>query len=352
MARFSISSLLQQRLELRNRIVSRLSWCEWAPEEECATFPRVNQKSNGLHGEFVLYNANVLYESHNPQAALDTLDRYVPWCPESPSTLEQIRINEVNLLRGKLHRFCGHFHKARECLERIQCPKYPETSLICKAVAHLAAVYCELGQPRQAIHVASAQLEHLTSYRSRESGSGKRLRLALAYAYLMDGIWFVFNRPASDDSDLSSDIQEGVDKSCALFQELVHSYEHINRLSRSGGMHQISTLFGLASVAHLRGNLPEARDCYESALTAARDCNWSPGFIEAIIHWSQSALMHSFGDVEQAQKRSELAESLYSGRLYFFLGTGTIWPEIIGRMVDQQGRERAIPSAEWEMSIS
>ena len=55
-------------------------------------------------------------------------------------------------------------------------------------MAHLTTVYCELGKTRLSIDYVLAQLINLTAYQSRESGSTKRLRLALAYAYLMQGI--------------------------------------------------------------------------------------------------------------------------------------------------------------------
>ena len=57
--------------------------------------------------------------------------------------------------------------------------------MICKAMAHLTAVYCELGETKSGIYYALAQLKDITAYQSSASGSAQRLRLALAYTYLM-----------------------------------------------------------------------------------------------------------------------------------------------------------------------
>ena len=60
--------------------------------------------------------------------------------------------------------------------------------MMCKVMTHLTAVCCELDDTRLDIDYASAQLNDLTAYQSRESESAKRLRLTLAYAYLMQGM--------------------------------------------------------------------------------------------------------------------------------------------------------------------
>lgn len=45
------------------------------------------------------------------------------------------------------------------------------------------------------------------------------MRLALAYAYLMQGLWVIFNQPiASEYTSIGKDIQQGFDKAEELFQ--------------------------------------------------------------------------------------------------------------------------------------
>ena len=104
---------------------------------------------------------------------------------------------------------------------------------MCKTIAHLTAVCCELGETVLGIEYASAQLNDLTVYQSRESGSAKRLKLALAYAYLMQGMWLIFTQPtASGYASLKRDIRQGFEKAHELFKVLAQSYENASALSR------------------------------------------------------------------------------------------------------------------------
>ena len=173
----------------------------------------------------------------------------------------------------------------------------------------------------------------------------------MACAYLMQGMWAVFTQPTPFGyTSLQRDIRQGLDKAHELFQELAQSLENAGALSRAGKTNRFSALLGLALIAHIKDDLHRAQDCYDIALVAARGCGWEAGYAEAIIYWSKSVVMHSLGKLEEAQKLNELAGSLYLSRSYFFVGFGTLWPEIIGTRVVQQGRERIIPQQGWEIT--
>ncbi len=350
---FPVGAQLRERIELRKNILSRISSCKWGSEAGRLEVTRVDQRSNGYYGEFVLFNADVLFGRQQLQAAFDELDGYTPWHPGNVSALEHFQICEMSFLRGKIHHFSGHFKEARVWLERVLHAKRPEASMMCKAMAHLSAVCCELGDTRLGIDYASAQLNDLTAYQSRESGSAKRLRLTLAYAYLMQGMWVISTQPtASGYTYLQKDIREGFDKAHELFRVLAQSYENASTLSRAGKTNRLSALLGLALIAHIKDDLHGARRCYDIALDAANHCNWDAGYIEAIIYWSKSVVMHGLGELEEARKLNGLAGSLYQCRSYFFVGFGTLWPEIIGTWVTQQGGERIIPQQGWERTTS
>lgn len=129
---------------------------------------------------------------------------------------------------------------------------------------------------------------------------------------------------------------------------LAQSYENASALSRAGKTNRFSALLGLALIAHIKDDMHGARDCYDIALEAASHCQWDAGYAEAIIYWSKSVAMHSLGELEEARKLNGLAGKFYQCRSYFFTGFGTLWPEIIGTWVAQQGRERIIPQQGWE----
>ena len=350
--RFLVGAQLQERVELRKRILSRMSSCKWGSEVERLEFPRVDQRSNGYYGEFVLFNANIFFGRQQLQAALHELDGYTPWQPGNVSTLELIQICEMGVLRGKIHHFSGHFIEARRYLEHAQHARRPEATIMSKAIAHLTAVCCELGETKLGIKYASAQLDDLMTYQSQESGNAKRLRLALAYAYLMQGMWAIFTQPtASGYTSLRRDIREGLNTARELFQALAQIYKNVSSLSRAGKTNRFSALLGLALIAHIKSDMHEARGCYNIALDAASHCQWDAGYAEAIIYWSKSVVVHSLGELEEARKLNELAGKLYQCRSYFFTGFGTLWPEIVGTWVAQQGRERIIPQQGWERTV-
>ena len=346
--RFPVADQLRDRVALRKKILYRISSCNWEPEVEHLEVTRVDQRSNGYYGEFVLFNADVLYGRQQLQAAFDELDGYTAWHPGNVSTLEQFQICEMNFLRGKIHHFSGHFSQARVWLEQVLQTKRAEASMICKAIAHLTAVYCELGETQLGIGYASTQLDDLTVYQSRESGSAKRLRLALAYAYLMQGMWAIFAQPFAGYISLQRDDREAFDKAQEFFQALARSYENTGTLSRANKTNRFSTLLGVAVIAHIKDDLHEACRRYDIALDAAKLCKWKAGYIEAIIYWSKSVVLQGLGKLEEARRLNGLAGTLYQCRSYFFVGFGTLWPEIIGAWAAQQGGERIIPRQVWE----
>lgn len=98
----------------------------------------------------------------------------------------------MNVLRNKIHHFFDHFKETKRCFERILHVGRFEAFMMCKVMTHLTAICCELDETILDIEYASTQLNDLTIYQSQESESAKRLRLALAYVYLMQDMWVIF----------------------------------------------------------------------------------------------------------------------------------------------------------------
>ncbi len=76
--RFSVSAQLRERVKLRKNILSRISSCKWRSKVRRLKVTRVDQRSNDYYEEFVLFNADVLFERQQLQAAFDELDEYTP----------------------------------------------------------------------------------------------------------------------------------------------------------------------------------------------------------------------------------------------------------------------------------
>ncbi|KAI1318089.1 hypothetical protein F5Y16DRAFT_419143 [Xylariaceae sp. FL0255] len=329
------------RVVLRRMMLSLISSCEWGSNFQRLNVPRSDSRSNGYYGEYVLFLSEVMIGSSGPQAALDVLERYQSWVPGKPSTLERALIYEACVQRGKILHFSGRFKDAKACLEQAVevNATHQEATTPSKATAHLVAVCLELGDTKFAIRYGSGHLNDIVQIQSYESGNAKRLRLALAYAYLLDIMWAKLVSPddllPADSCKHAQRLFEELNKSCLVIQ------------TRAQKTNRVSVLLGQATLAHSRGFLQDALRYYDMTLIAAMECQWKAGYIESVVLLSKSVILHHFGDVDEAMRLASKANLMYSSPSYFFVGFGTLWPEIIGRWFAEQGRERIIPQHDW-----
>ncbi|GIZ43082.1 hypothetical protein CKM354_000632300 [Cercospora kikuchii] len=342
--RYTLSDLVIKRIALRRLVLSRISSSEWSLEDRRLEFPRSDQRSNGYYGEYLLYYSESLFRSRGPDAALLELDTYEPWIPGQPSTLETARLYEVGVLRGKILHFSGRFREAKETLEKVISSKHQDTTSASKATAHLAAVCCELGEADLGIRYASAHLRDVLEIQSAESGSARRLKLALAYAFLLKIMWSVLAgtvcnfRPTPSPQDL--------ERAQQLFRDL--DEPRSTSQTWPTRVHRVSVLLGLAVIAHIGHSWQDALLLYDVAFQCARECGWKAGYIESVIYLSRSVVLHELGETVQADDCATMAKMLYSSHLDFFVGFGTLWPEILKTWFNAQRREAVIPGRTWE----
>jgi hypothetical protein len=62
----------------------------------------------------------------------------------------------MNVFYGKMHHFSSYFKRARGSLERVLYAKQLEAAMMCRAMAHLTVVCCELGKVNLGIKYALA----------------------------------------------------------------------------------------------------------------------------------------------------------------------------------------------------
>ncbi|KAI9726529.1 MAG: hypothetical protein M1834_009016 [Cirrosporium novae-zelandiae] len=339
------------RVKLRKKALSRIFLFEpreRVDQSEC-NLGRVDKRSNAYFGESVLFNVQELIDRNELRSARSEIERYKPLDAANISTLEQIQIYEALFMLGKIDRFGGQFRLAEQQFQELLTADPSRSGMLCRVVSHLSAVQCELCKATSAVKLVLSELENLKCYQSLENGNGKRLRLALADAYLMQALWTVVHAGValiiSGHISLPKDTRDSLASAKVIYERLRETYQKIHKLGKVGKMNLFWVSAGLAIIAHVEGRLEAALALWENASDAAEDCNWAPGYVEMIIAYSKSELSYRLGRFTDAYNLEQNARDLYkkTGRRYYFIGLGSVWPDLIGNLVEHGGGNRVIP---------
>lgn len=333
-SRHFTSAATSARITLRKMELSRMSSVSWRTQPNGIHYQREDKRSNAYYGEYVLFVSDTLLGSDGFAEALNELDKFQPLDSNHISTLEDSIMREADVLRGKILHFSGDFHGSKTLLERVIETKHQESSTPSRATAHLTAVCCELGDCNLGIRYATTHLEDIRNMQSWSSFNGRRLRLALATAWLMQGMWAVLS--STPTQELTQSANASLDQAQNLFDGLLSS--SVDYSTRAAKINRVCLLLESAAIAHLKGALLVATELYESLLAASSECGWNDGYIEGIIHLSKSAALLSHGDLERAAE-SERKAAVYRLRpSFYFAGFGTLWPKIVGKWFELHGR--------------
>jgi hypothetical protein len=341
-----VDDIFRKRIALRKMKLSRLTskWgCDIDFEQSESLDISINDpRSNAYYCEKLLLLSELLLEISDTNAALEKLVSYKYYNDEKPSTMEKSQRYQIKVQQGKILHFSGRFKEAKSYLLESLMWNKQETTTPTQATIHLVGVYCELGDPGRGIRLAEGDLTDILKFHHHTTRQNtrivKKLRLSLAYAYLLDGMWNCLRQAGYNAHSL--------DHAQDLFEGLRESFK--DGPSRADKINQVSLLLGLAAVTHLKGLHMDALDYYNSVLDAAEQCGWEIGYIESIVNASKSVVQYHLGRLVDAEQSDKTARGLYSSRSYFLVGFGTLWPEIIGAWYSKQKRARAIPSCEWE----
>jgi len=321
-------------VELRRIALERL-YRTPSPEQQVhqlrelsSQFRPIDERSNAHFGEMVLLLAHLLVDLTEHQLAVSVLETFKPRDPHRASRLEQVIVNDVLSIRGQILRFTGDFVKARLCFFQLlrRTPTPP------KLTTQLSAVSCELGDFDYAIGILTDEIKGLQDAGDRmDSLNAKRLRLALADAYLMKAI------KLEPSQGLDGEL---VERASGLFGSLAEHFKETDELWKVGKINRFRVLTALAIIEHLQGNPRRALERWDAAQAASRKC-WSPGHTDMVIMYSKCELMYRLGEHRGAYSLESEAVRLYQrvGRRYHFTGLGSIWQDHIGNAMKLRGRE-------------
>ena len=327
------------RIKLRRMALARLS-SNTSPKDQIfgilelsSALKPVDELSNVYFGETLLFKARLFVDMEQHQDALSTLDLFRPYKGFQVSTLEQIVSNDIAFLRGEIARYDADFKGARICFLELmkQSPAPP------KIAHHLSAVSCELGSFDFAIDSIADELQPLVP----DSRKAKRLRLALAEAYLMAGVQL-----ASQESDVTAQrislhAVEFIRKAGSHLERLQIPFDSTQQLGKIGKIDRFRVLLASAIVEHVTGDPVRAIKRWSEAQISSQQ-SWPEGFTDMIILYSQADLAFRCRDMGEGARLETAALQIYkrTGRRYHFTGLGTMWPSYVGLSMElRHGRE-------------
>lgn len=295
-----------------------------------------DQRSNAWFGKLVMLEVQLMVDNQAPSEDIrDAVGRFRPLDNAKPSTLEQLTLIEGQFLVAKALRFEGKLEESNKSFEALfEEARKTGSRIVWKMMSHICDIKCELGNASEAIGILESDLNTLLGLHAADAGAAKRLRLALANAYLMKALWTWESKKV----DLTS-----LKMARLHFTWLETTYVPVQR-SKPGMHNHFVVLAGYAMVLHVEGDLVSAYRMWERALATARSCWADDGYSVVMVLYSKSQIAYQLGYPE-AGELAELARTLYfrTGRQYYFTGHGSIWPDIVGSMEEDQGRLRMMP---------
>ena len=318
----------------------------------------IDVRSSAYTGEVILFEAQAMIDRNALCSAWRQLEVFKPLNSDSPSTQEQCMMSLIMLKKAKILRFSGEFLRARHFLLQILDSKSPGSGISSRVMSQLVAIYCELGDIQTAMHLASSELKDQNCIHQYQV---RRLKLSLAETHLAAGLWTIANAREALVRTKSSPIgyfnipeiaRVSLMAAKNVFKELHNTYQTEDQ-SKVARMDCVRFLAGLAIITQLEGQLEAAYSYWKLALDTVEKCSSGPGFIEMIVAYSMSEVTRRRGESDSFGL-AEQAESLFrkTGRQFYFTILGTVWPDLVGDLIECNGGRRMIPRQDQDESTT
>ncbi|KAK4182113.1 hypothetical protein QBC35DRAFT_510595 [Podospora australis] len=297
--------------------------------------PKTDRKGNSQRAEALLLHAQQAIEHGRISEAWALVKQWTPLYAAQPSSLENIMTSRLDYMKGKLHRFQGHFEVARRYFEPL-FNQYPPPREQFSSGLHLIAIYSELGLWEK----AKAVIDKIQIFTDRQ----RRLhRLAQAELSLSRGLC-----EFPDDLGLAKE----------LFAGLANEYDSLVPCGKTMRRNFFRVCFGLAVIGHLkRQGQPEfgvvrCLNEWKLAYEASRGCLVAEeGFPDLVCHLSMAQVKSSFRepgpDLRQDLERTQQIWSTLSSQTleqrFFFTNLGTRWVDMVSEWLEQSGMPRIVP---------
>ncbi|KAJ5737328.1 uncharacterized protein N7483_002453 [Penicillium malachiteum] len=315
------SRVIKCRIQLREAAIARLYNLESMPSTEDIKICRVDNRSNADFGRLVVLRARLQIEKRvSTEVVNQTLDQF---CASNPiSDLERSVQLDIDFLRAKLLRFQGEFALAKSLLVgHMQAFRYRAVNMI---TIHYFETLCEEGHPSKAVEALEYEYNELRKRENGQSGSGRRLTLALAGSCLMK---YLLDKH-SDAGSLEKSERFFTSIRWTTKQSLITKHNYYVAQASLGMIYLLKSDWE-GSLCH-----------WNRALEAARNCFSQIGHAEMVTQYAQCEILHRLGRTSEAKMRENAARNLFKehGRGYHFLGQGTAWLDQLNMLAEEAGR--------------
>lgn len=319
MAAMTDCVVIKGRVRLRKAALARLYNAEDIPDVHEIEIPRINNRSNADFGRLVLLQARLQMEKSKPSKTIrEILNQFRGFTPESD--MEKSVQLEINFLQAKLHRYDGNFSLASDMLVDFM---ENQTARINMFIIHYCEIQCEVGSPSRAVEALEYEYRELLKKEDGQSGTGRRLRLALGGAYIMTAL---LRRSFKCNF---------LEKAKSLFL----SVQWVAAPSIVTKQNYYVAKASLGMIHLLKSEWKESMKHWDAALVAARDCFPDPGHSEMVTQYAQCVISHRLGQYSEAQRQGAAAREIFQrcGRQYYFVGQGTAWLDKLDELATENG---------------
>lgn len=340
--------VLASKLRLRRRALARLYPKSFRMEKDPSNDPpplTENPSSNAHYGEMILFQAQLLIDQDQLPDALVVLRNFQPLVSLDPSMEESRVLQNITLLRQKIHHFAGDFKTAIYYFEKTKECDVIFKQIIPNLTTDAVATYCELGQTQQTWEILP--LADYSGMAWQELGkSGRGLSFAAAGVHLTSG--FELLRGYKLDDSLSV-----FRKAKVIYKNLLTVYDtSSNHPSLVMITRQFSASVSLAMIGHVECKFGGANDwatvlsSWQSTLQIVERLkevfDKDQLFLEMIIKYSMSNVLGCLGKQLEARKMCLESRSLYerTGRSFYFVALGSKWFDLVGDWNEAIGLER------------
>jgi tetratricopeptide (TPR) repeat protein len=277
----------------------------------------VHETSNTYFGDIILFEARRLIDEDELIQAYKKLDEFRPRNPEQPSRQETRVVQDVQFSKAKILRYQGRFVESEAKLEALLDVPPSGGLFNWKLYRELAFVKCELGRAESGLKILGT------------NPTIPLLKFARAECLLIKTLWALY---ASATLTL-----EPLSELRGLYENLMVELSGAGLVER---FRRFSVSIGLAVICRLEGDFEKARIYWATVFEETQIFGWNDGYLHMIIEYSRCELELSCGLDEKARAHKLRAEEInktHHHRQYHFTGFGSVWPDIVGRILQSKG---------------
>ena len=266
---------------------------------------------NAQRGELVVSHSENLILNDQLEVARRELLAWQPLNPAAPSAIECLVLRNRNTTLGRILRDLGNFNGALTYFEELLKDAlldrhYEHTGQLRVILSNIADLYCELERANDAATIVESELSFMARKGVENIGSGRRLQLCLAEAYIKQARF------------------KEAEETLIGLQAVIEDIPEPDLINKS---YLYRIFYGLARLAHLNLETEQAIEYWRKALEAGIKCGWKTGYPMNILRYSLAHALYKQGDIKQSSEQLDIANANLDADdiKYWTVGLSTYW---------------------------